>query len=147
MAYTIDANVLIYASNADAPEHPRAQAIVRQMVSGPELSVALWPVLMAFRRIATHPRILPVPLTLDEAAVAVDQLIGAPAVRVVGDAPTYWAAFRSIRIGTPIRGNDVMDAGIVALMISNGVSTIYTRDRGFRRFDGIKVVDPFAAVE
>jgi len=31
-------------------------------------------------------------------------------------------------------------------MISNGVSTIYTRDRGFRRFAGIKVVDPFAAV-
>jgi len=29
-------------------------------------------------------------------------------------------------------------------MIANGVSTIYTRDRGFRRFDGIRVIDPFA---
>jgi predicted nucleic acid-binding protein len=29
-------------------------------------------------------------------------------------------------------------------VLGDGVSTIYTRDRGFRRFDGIKVVDPFA---
>ena len=41
-------------------------------------------------------------------------------------------------------GNDVPDAAIVALMLTHGVSTIYTRDRGFRRFDGIRIVDPFA---
>ncbi len=144
MSYTVDANILIYASNADAPEHSRAQTIVRRMLSGPELSVALWPVLMGFLRVSTNPRIMPIPLTIDEASTVVDHLMAAPAVRIAGDAPTFWSSFRSLRIGTPIRGNDVMDAAIVALMHSNGVSTIYTRDRGFRRFDGIKVIDPFA---
>lgn len=144
MSYTIDANVLIYASNADAPEHARAQTIVRRMVAGPELSVALWPALMGFLRISTHPRIMPFPLTIDEASTVIDQFVSAPSVRIAGDAPTFWPSFRSLGIGRPIRGNDVMDAAIVALMLSNGVSTIYTRDRGFRRFDGIKVVDPFA---
>lgn len=143
MSYTIDANVLIYASNADAPEHARAQTMVRRMVTGPELSVALWPVLMGFLRISTHPRIMPIPLTIDEASTVVDQFVSAPSVRIAGDAPTFWPSFRSLRIGAPIRGNDVTDAAIVALMLSNGVSTIYTRDRGFRRFDGIEVVDPF----
>ncbi len=144
MSYTIDANVLIYACNADAPEHARAQRIVRGMVAGPELSVALWPVLMGFLRISTHPRIMPIPLTIDEASTVISQFVAAPSVRIVGDATTFWPTFRSLRIGTPIRGNDVMDAAIVALMRSSGVSTIYTRDRGFRRFDGIKVIDPFA---
>lgn len=32
-------------------------------------------------------------------------------------------------------------AHIAALMRQHGVSTIYTRDRDFRRFDGIKVED------
>lgn len=30
-------------------------------------------------------------------------------------------------------------------MRSHGVSAIYTRDRDFRRYDGITVRDPFAA--
>ena len=50
----------------------------------------------------------------------------------------------TIDIGRPIIGNDVADAAIVAMMTANGVSTIYSRDRGFRRFDGIRVIDPFS---
>ena len=42
------------------------------------------------------------------------------------------------------RGNLLTDAHIVALMRQHGVSTIYTHDRDFRKFDGIRVVDPFA---
>jgi hypothetical protein len=30
-------------------------------------------------------------------------------------------------------------------MRQHGVGTIYTRDRDFRRFDGIRVEDPFAS--
>jgi predicted nucleic acid-binding protein len=39
---------------------------------------------------------------------------------------------------------DVTDAHIAALMRRHGVRVIYTRDRDFRRFDGIEPVDPFA---
>ena len=65
-------------------------------------------------------------------------------MRIVGEGQTFWAAYKAIDIGQPIKGNDVPDAAIVAMMAANGVSTIYTRDRGFRRFDGIRVIDPFA---
>ena len=36
------------------------------------------------------------------------------------------------------------DTHIVALMRRHGVRTIITHDRDFRRFDGIRVRDPFA---
>jgi predicted nucleic acid-binding protein len=40
-------------------------------------------------------------------------------------------------------GNLVSDAHIVALMRDNGVRTILTRDRDYRKFTGITVRDPF----
>ena len=43
-----------------------------------------------------------------------------------------------------IRGNLVPDAHLVALMRQHGVRTIWTHDRDFRKFNGIRVVDPFA---
>ena len=36
------------------------------------------------------------------------------------------------------------DARLAALMRWNGVAVIYTRDRDFRRYDGIEARDPFA---
>jgi len=40
-------------------------------------------------------------------------------------------------------GNLVSDAHLVALMLENDVPTIWTRDRDFRRFQGIEERDPF----
>lgn len=36
----------------------------------------------------------------------------------------------------------VTDALIISIMRSNGISTIYSKDRDFMRFPGIKAVDP-----
>lgn len=41
-------------------------------------------------------------------------------------------------------GNAVPDAHLAALMRQHGVATIYTRDRDFRRFEGIRVEDPLS---
>jgi predicted nucleic acid-binding protein len=40
-------------------------------------------------------------------------------------------------------GNLIHDAHIAALLLEHGVKEIYTADRGFRRFRGFKVTDPF----
>jgi predicted nucleic acid-binding protein len=51
--------------------------------------------------------------------------------------------YRSVAAEVGPRGRLVADAHLVALMRQHGVRTIVTRDRGFRRFDGIRVRDPF----
>jgi toxin-antitoxin system PIN domain toxin len=144
MSTTVDANVLVYASNETAIEHERAKALVEQLLTGPTLTTLFWPVLLTYLRIATHPRIFERPLDSRRAASVIDQLELAPSVRIVGEGKAFWAAYQAIDIGRPISGNDVPDAAIVAMMTAHGVSTIYSRDRGFRRFDGIHVIDPFA---
>jgi len=144
MSATVDANVLVHASNEGAAEFSRARELVESLLTGPSLTTLFWPVLLSYLRIVTHPRIFGRPLHPDQALVAIDQVLASPSVQVVGEGTTFWVAYRSLDIGLAIRGDDVPDAAIVASMIAHGVSTIYTRDRGFRRFDGIRVVDPFA---
>lgn len=62
---------------------------------------------------------------------------------MLGEADGFWAAYVRDASQRPA-GNDVRGAHLVALVRQHDVGTIYTRDRGLRRFDGIRVVDPFA---
>lgn len=43
-----------------------------------------------------------------------------------------------------VRGRRVHDAHIFALCLEHGVRELLTADKGFRRFRGIKVTNPFA---
>lgn len=142
MSSTLDANVLIYASNTADPLHEPALDLIRRLAAGPELVYLFWPTLMAYLRIATHPGILPHPLSPKVAMRNVEALLDRPHVRAPGEADGFWPTFRSAA-GDRSRGNDVSDAHIAALMRQHGVRLIYTRDRDFRRFDGIDPRDPF----
>ena len=42
-----------------------------------------------------------------------------------------------------ICGNLVPDAQLAAILFQNGVRTLYTRDRDFRKFECFQVRDPF----
>jgi toxin-antitoxin system PIN domain toxin len=139
---TVDANVLVYASNEADPVHATARALVERLAAGPELVYLFWPALMGYLRIVTHPAILPRPLPPADAVANVTALLGLRHVRAPGEADGFWDVFRS-RSNPGLRGNAVPDGHLAALMRQNGVTTIYTRDRGFRRFDGIRVEDPF----
>ena len=143
MSSTLDANILVYASNTADPVHDRALALVRRLGAGPELVYVFWPTILGYLRIVTHPAILPRPLGAREAMRNVEALLDRPHVRAPGEADGFWPIYRSAG-GDWARGNDVPDAHLAALMRQHGVRRIYTRDRGFRRFDGIDARDPFA---
>ncbi len=143
MTETVDVNVLVYASNVDAPEHGRASALLGHLASGPSLVVLLWPTLMGYLRLATHPAIFSSPLSPEVAAANVESLIERPHVRAAGEVDAFWAWYRAVAAEVPARGNLVPDAHLVALMRQHGVSKIWSRDRDLRKFDGIQVADPF----
>ena len=142
MSSTIDGNVLVHASNTDDPLHDAATALVRRLAEGPELVYLFWPVLLGYLRIVTHPGILTNPLSPAIAMRNVDALLDRPHVRAPGEADGFWTIFRGTAGDRP-RGNDVPDAHVAALMRQHGVRLIYTRDRDFRRFDGLDARDPF----
>lgn len=143
MSQTLDTNVLLYASNADAPEHDRAAALLSHLAAGPDLVVLLWPTIMGYLRIATHPAIFSRPLTHAEAVANIEALTVRPHVRAVGESERFWDAYLTLSVDVPARGNGVPDTHIAALMVDHGISSIWTRDRDFRKYRGIAVRDPF----
>lgn len=143
MSATVDTNILIYASNKVDPVHDRAKDLIASLAAGPDLIYLFWPVLLGFLRLVTHPSILPRPLAPEEAMANVAALLERPHVRAPGEIEGFWDMFRATSQGRA-RGNGVPDAHLAALMRQHGVRIIFTRDRGFRRFDGIDVRDPFA---
>jgi len=143
VSVTVDANVLVYASNEADPSHAPARAIVEQLAAGPRLVYVFWPVVLAYLRIVTHPAILPRPLAPADAQANLDRLIARPHIRTPGELDGFWAVLRAAA-GPNGRGNDLPDAHVVALMRQHGVTTIYTRDRDFLRYRDITVQDPFS---
>lgn len=143
MSVTIDSNVLLYASNERSECFEKAYALIERLARGPELLYVFWPVAMGFLRLATNPALADEPLSPSEALASLSDLIERNHVRTPGEGSRFLSAYReTASAGT--RGRDVTDAHIAALMREHGVGTIYTRDRDFRRFDGIRAEDPFA---
>lgn len=144
MSATLDTNVLVYASNEDDPAHAMAKHLLERLAAGPDLLYLFWPTLLGYVRIVTHPGIMRRPLAPAGALGNVSALLALPHVRSPGEAEGFWDAFRATA-GERVRGNEVPDAHIAALMRQHGVRVIYTRDRGFRRFDGVLARDPFGS--
>lgn len=142
MSVTIDANVLLYASDESSPRHRSCRALLESLAEGPSLVHLFWPVAMAYLRIATHPRIFERPLDPLVARANLDAFVSRPHVRCPGEGDGFWRSFQEIVAGDTVRGNLVPDAHIAALMREHGVATIWTSDRDFRRFSGITTRDP-----
>jgi toxin-antitoxin system PIN domain toxin len=143
VSYTLDANVLLYASDDASPLHGPAFEVIERVARGPEIVYLFWPTIMTYLRIATHPAVFARPFSNDEATGNIEQLLSRPHVRSTGEQDRFWRLYRDVAQDAVPAGNLVSDAHIVALMLENDVRTIWTRDRDFRRFRGIKVHDPF----
>lgn len=143
MSVTVDANVLLYASDDSSPRQLVALALLEKLAAGPDLVYLFWPVVTAYLRIATHPSVFHRPLDPASARANIGGLIGRPHVRCPGEGAGFWTLFEATAAADVVRGNLVTDAHIATLMRQHGVATIWTADRDFRRFPGIRMLDPY----
>jgi hypothetical protein len=98
---------------------------------------------MAYLRLATHPAVFDRPLPPERAQANVETLVSLPHVQTPGEQERFWDVYRRVSDDVGARGNLVPDAHLVSLMIQNGVRTMWTHDRDYRKFTGIEVRDPF----
>ncbi len=139
----LDANLLIYAVDADSTRHRVARRWLEETLSG-STSVGLpWIVLLAFLRVTTRTGVLRKPLRPERALGYVDSWLAQPYVSPVGPGPGHWAVFRNLLRTTGLAGNLTSDAHLAALAIERG-APLYSTDHDFRRFPGVEHVDPLA---
>lgn len=140
----VDANLLLYAYNASAPEHDAARNWLEDALSRSELFGLSWQTITAFVRIGTNPRVFNEPLTIGEATDAVSAWVERPMVRILIPGQRHWEIFSRLLIGGQVRGPLVMDAHLAALAIEHGF-VLHTTDRDFARFPDLKTYNPIAS--
>lgn len=137
----LDANVLLYAYNSDSPHHEVCRIWLEQAFNSTEPIALPWQTALAFVRIATNPRVSSRPLTSEQACSIVDQWLERPNVALVGPTEQYWSVLRELLIEAHVSGPLVTDAALAALAFEQG-ATLCSTDRDFRRFRGLKLIDP-----
>lgn len=139
----VDANLLIYAVNRDAPAHAVARRWIDGVLSGTTEVGFAWIVILAFLRIVTRPGILARPLPAETAFAVVDGWFRQPFVQSVHPGPNHWPLLRQLLTGAGTAGNLTSDAHLAALALERNCA-IYSADYDFRRFAGVVHVNPLA---
>jgi len=132
----VDANVLIYAVNSDAPMHDVARSWLDRSLGGAATVGFSWLALVAFVRITTVAGILPNPLTTDQAMDRVDAWLDQPTAVVLDTTSHHQTILRDL-LRTTGSGNLVNDAHLAALAIEHRAE-IVSFDRDFARFAGVR---------
>ncbi len=143
MSYTVDVNLLLYATDRASPFHDRAVDFLRKCTSGSDILCLAWPTIMGYLRISTHPSIFDEPLSPDEALGNMERLLRLPQVRVISEEDGFWETYRKATAGLAVRGNLVPDAHLAGLLLQHGVNIIYTNDSDFRKFKFLDPRNPF----
>jgi len=140
-----DANVIQYANDADAPQHPSSSGFVRAALAG-DIPVELVPqVLLEFLSVSTNPRRVLRPITPADAWQQVAALRAS--CRLLDVLPRAIDILGQVLATQPRRGPRVYDLFLAAQMLSHGVSTICTYNvRDFRGIPGIEAITPEEAL-
>ena len=85
----LDANLLIYAVNADAPLNRKAKSWLETALSGTETVGFSWTVALAFLRLTTRPGLFRRPLTIDAAFGLVAGWLNRPHAVIVDPGPRH----------------------------------------------------------
>ena len=139
----IDANLLIYAIDADSPRHRPARRWLEDVLSGTAPLGLPWIVILAFVRITTRAGIMRNPLPPAAALGYVDSWLDQPCVEIVVPGARHWPILRSLLAATGTAGNLTSDAHLAALAVEHGAS-ICSTDHDFARFPGVRHVNPLA---
>ena len=139
----LDANILAYAVNADAPQHAASRALL-EAARNP--SIALYvtsQILCEFYSLITNPRRVAVASSPTEALRIISAIMALPGLHVLPTPARAVVGWMELLQRHPVTGGDVFDLQIVATMQANGVQRIYTFNTGdFEVFSELAVVTP-----
>jgi uncharacterized protein len=138
----VDTNILVYAHRRASPFYEVASKCLIELGQGAAPWAIPWPCLHEFLNVVTNPRAFAPPTPLGQALDQVDIWLESPSLTLLTESPTHWATLRAILVESVITGPRVHDARIAALCRQHGVRELWSADRDFSRFAGLRVVNP-----
>lgn len=137
----IDANVLVYALDADAPQHAASRALLESARDGSATLYVTSQIVCEFYSIVTNSRRVPKPRSPADALSAISALLAF--LEVLPVPVRTLEELRHLLRRRPVTGGEIFDLQIVATMKANGVHRIYTFNKeDFEGFPEVEVVTP-----
>ena len=139
----IDANLLLYAYNADAPRQREASRWLTRLLGSGELIGLPWVTIWAFIRISTNSRIWANPRSAGEAFAIVGEWLAQPGVLPLQPGPLHAEILEKLVSDHGAAGPLVTDAVMAALAMEHG-AVLASTDQDFRRFPNLRWVNPLS---
>ena len=139
----LDANILAYAVNADAPQHAASRDLL-EAASDPSIELYVTSqILCELYSIITNPRRVAVVSSTTQALSVISAILALPGIHVLPTPARAVAGWMQLLQRHPVTGGDVFDLQIVATMQSNGIQRIYTFNTDdFEVFSELAVLTP-----
>jgi toxin-antitoxin system PIN domain toxin len=139
----VDANLLIYAVNQDAPLNRKAKPWLESVLSGKETVGFPWNVLLAFLRLTTRPGLFRRTLSMDTAFDLVASWLNQAPATIVHPGPRHLSFLHALLQPLGTGGNLTSDAHLAALAIEHGAE-LCSSDTDFARFPGLMWRNPLS---
>ena len=138
-----DVNLLVYAVDATSPFHPPARRWWDGALSS-TFSVGLcWPSMLGFVRLTTSRRMFESPLGIGDALDRVQSWLDQPNVTLLAPTERHWPILSGLLRSSAAGSNLTTDAHIAAYAIEHA-GMVYTNDRDFGRFEGLRWRNPLS---
>lgn len=141
MSFLLDANILIYAFQADAPAHAVTLRWLKGTLAAGERVYTYELNEVALVRITSFLSLGPRAAPPEEAFRFLNSLHALPNVGRVELGSSGLPRWRQITVDLNLSGNDINDAYLAAVALTHDL-TLVTADQGFSRFPGLRVLTP-----
>ncbi len=138
----IDTNILLYAHKRQSSFHSVASAAVSDLAESKTTWAIAWPCLHEFYATASNPKIFPEAAAASAASRQIDIWLESPSLLLISETSEHWLTLSHLLREAKIVGGATHDARIAAICIENGVKELWTADRDFAKFKGLKSSNP-----
>ena len=138
----VETNILVYAHRQELPQHSAASQCVRSLMESGLPWAIPWPCAHEFVGVVTNRRIFKTPSTLDEVLAQLDAWRSAPWFVFLPEAGDHLIHLADVLSSSGATGGAIHDAKIAAICLGHDVDELWSVDRDFRKFPGLRIVNP-----
>ena len=139
----VDANILVYAVNSDAPQHVASRQLLEGALDPTVKLYVTSQILCEFYSVITNPKRIAVASTSAEAVQMISDLLDLPGLQVLATPTQAVGELMKLPKRRPVTAGGVFDLQIIATIHDNNIRRIYTFNvDDFEAFPELLVVSP-----
>ena len=139
----LDTNVLVYAADETSPFHQTARVLREKGLKGEALLYVCPQVLNEFFAIVTDPKRVGNPRTQSEALLEIEKYFRSKTILKIYPGPDIIERSLELLRRYEITRQEIFDLQLVATMLSNNVTRLYTfNQEDFSKYKEIEVIVP-----